>query len=89
MWSARKEFGVIGEPIFIPRVDPLNYDPNQGPLDEDDGWVMTQLYDARNHATQFVVLDAKKLDQGSVARFHLDRHIPYGFHGTFSHRVFK
>jgi all-trans-8'-apo-beta-carotenal 15,15'-oxygenase len=89
VWSARKEFGVIGEPIFIPRVDPLQHDPAQGHVDEDDGWVMTQLYDARNHLTQFVILDAKKVDQGPIARLHLDRHIPYGFHGTFSHNVFK
>lgn len=79
MWSARAEFSILGEPVFVPRPG-LN-------REEDDGWVITQLYDCKRHETQFVVLDARNLGHGPVARAKLAHHTPYGFHGTFTPEV--
>jgi len=80
VWSAREEFGTLGEPVFVPRPGPER--------DEDDGWVVSQLYDCKHHQTQFIVLDAKDLARGPVARLKLRHHTPYGFHGTFTPEVF-
>lgn len=78
-WSAKSEFGVVGEPVFVPR-QPTNRNQK---LDEDDGWVLTQLYNCKEHRTEYVVLDAKHLEKGPIARMRLKHHTPYGFHGTF------
>ena len=92
VWSAREEYGVIGEPIFVPRL-PLDKEAAEGKRssltdeEEDDGWVITQLYNCKTHKSQFIVLDAKHVDQGPVLRAHLKHHTPYGFHGTFSREV--
>eukprot|EP00012_Vannella_robusta_P007097 CAMPEP_0206194036 /NCGR_PEP_ID=MMETSP0166-20121206/6946_1 /ASSEMBLY_ACC=CAM_ASM_000260 /TAXON_ID=95228 /ORGANISM="Vannella robusta, Strain DIVA3 518/3/11/1/6" /LENGTH=501 /DNA_ID=CAMNT_0053610909 /DNA_START=69 /DNA_END=1574 /DNA_ORIENTATION=+ len=75
VWSARSESGVIGEPVFIPHPEGK---------EEDDGWVIVQMYCCKTHKTQFVLLDARDLSAGPIARIHLNYHIPYGFHGTWS-----
>lgn len=102
VWSAREEYGVIGEPIFVPR-RPLDKEGGGGgggkegkgegrrsvlsEAEEDDGWVMTQLFNCKTYQSQFVVLDAKHVDKGPLLRAKLKHHTPYGFHGTFSHEV--
>jgi len=83
VWSARQEFGIIGEPVFVPRPNTFH-----DVVQEDDGWVITQLYHPKTHHTQFVVLDASDLTKGPIARLHLVHHTPYGFHGTFCPHVF-
>jgi len=79
VWSSRDEGGVIGEPIFVPR---------QGGVEEDDGWVITQMYNARTHKTENIIFDARHVDAGPIARLKLAHHTPYGFHGTFTHELF-
>jgi all-trans-8'-apo-beta-carotenal 15,15'-oxygenase len=69
---------VAGEPIFVPRA-------SEGP--EDDGWLLTVVYDAREHRSRLVILDAADLEGEPVASAHLTHHIPLGFHGTFTKRV--
>ena len=76
--------GCIGEPVFVPR---LGWEAaTEG--NEDDGYVITQLYVPDKHLTEFVVLDAKDLEKGPIARVCLKHHIPYGFHGNFTPEVF-
>lgn len=65
---------VPGEPVFVPR------ESNCG---EDDGWVMTLVYDATRDASDLVVLPADDIGSGPVATVHLPRRVPYGFHGTW------
>lgn len=57
------------EPIFVPR---------PGASDEDDGWVMSMVYDCASDLTQLVILDAQNLKAGPVARIKLPHRIPYG-----------
>ena len=76
--------GVVGEPVFVPR---LGY-RSRTEADEDDGYVLVQLYVPETHTTEFVVLDAKWVDSGPLARIKLKHPIPYGFHGTFCPEVF-
>ena len=76
--------GVIGEPVFAPR---LGYESRtQG--DEDEGYVVVQLYNPDKHKTDFCILDAKHIENGPIARIKLKHHVPYGFHGTFTPEVF-
>ena len=77
MWSAAPK-GFVGEPVFVPR-------PNA--TAEDDGWVLTVVYDAECNRTDVVILDAKNLNSEPVARLHLKHHLPYGLHGSFTSEV--
>jgi all-trans-8'-apo-beta-carotenal 15,15'-oxygenase len=78
LWSAAPR-GFIGEPIFVER-------PNA--TDEDDGWVLTLVYDAVHHRSDVVILDARDLNRGAIARLHLKHHVPYGLHGSFTPEFF-
>ncbi len=78
LWSAAPR-GFISEPIFVER-------PNS--TDEDDGWLLTLVYDAAHHRSDVVILDARDLNRGAIARLHLKQHIPYGLHGSFTPESF-
>ena len=70
------EFGqgrVGGEPVFAPAADPKS---------EDDGYLMTYVYDANTDASSFVIMDAASMDNTPVASIELPR-IPNGFHGSW------
>lgn len=77
LWSAAPT-GFVGEPVFVPR-------PNS--LSEDDGWLLTLVFDAKRERSQIVILDAQNLAQ-PLARLHLKHHVPYGLHGTFTPECF-
>jgi carotenoid cleavage dioxygenase-like enzyme len=63
-----------GEGVFIPRTDDAA---------EDDGWVMSLVYDATTDRTDLVVLDAQDFGGEPVATVHLPSRVPYGFHGNW------
>lgn len=88
LWSAAPQ-GFVGEPVFVPRqgctADNL-YTEVIG--EEDDGWVLTLVYDAKCDRSDVVILDARNLEQGPVARLHLKHHVPYGLHGSFTPQYF-
>ncbi|MEJ5254519.1 MAG: carotenoid oxygenase family protein [Acidimicrobiales bacterium] len=50
---------------------------------EDDGWLLTFVYDRRNDTSDLVILDARALDEEPVARVHIPRRVPFGFHGNW------
>ena len=66
----------------------LNYFILPSPGEEDDGYLLVQLYHPHQHRTDFCVLDAKHVSEGPIARIKLKHHIPFGFHGTFTPEVF-
>jgi all-trans-8'-apo-beta-carotenal 15,15'-oxygenase len=65
---------IASEPVFVPR---------PGATDEDDGWAISWVYDAHEHATFAAILDGRAPQQGPVARAWFDHHIPVTFHGNF------
>lgn len=78
LWSfAPKAF--IGEPVFVPK-------PNAQA--EDEGWVLTVIYDGEHHRSDVVILDGQDLHKGPIARVHLKHHIPYGLHGSWTNEQF-
>lgn len=72
-WSAAPK-GFISEPLFVPKPDAQA---------EDDGWLLSMVYDSAHHRSEVVILDAQRVSAGPIARLHLKHHVPYGLHGTF------
>jgi carotenoid cleavage dioxygenase len=63
-----------GEAVFVPRT---------GPAAEDDGWVLSLVYDTRRDASDLVVLNARDFTGEPQAVVHLPQRVPYGFHGNW------
>ncbi len=63
-----------GEPVFVPE------SPDAA---EDEGWVLQLVYASKTHTTHLAILDARRLEDGPIARAHFDHHIPAGFHGVW------
>jgi len=73
--SVHREYGPErfgGETVFAPR---------EGAADEDDGWVLTFVTDRREATSDVVILDGRDLHE--VARVHLPRRVPTGFHAEW------
>jgi carotenoid cleavage dioxygenase len=62
------------EPVFVPRQDGV---------DEDDGWLLTLVYDATTDRSELCILDARDLTAPELARIELPQRVPYGFHGNW------
>ena len=63
-----------GEPYFVPR---------EGATAEDDGFLMTFVYDGERNASELMVLDAQDLSAQPLARVLLPARVPFGFHGSW------
>lgn len=50
---------------------------------ERDGWLLNFVTDLEDDSSEFVVLDARDITAGPVARVRLPRRIPFGFHGNW------
>ncbi len=60
------------EPVFVPHPDARA---------EDDGWVLSYVYDAGRDRSDVVILDARDFGGDPVATVRLPVRVPYGFHG--------
>jgi carotenoid cleavage dioxygenase len=75
--TTEHDFGAgraAGEGVFVPRSEAAA---------EDDGWVMSLVYDAGSDRSDLVILDAQDFAGGAVATIHLPRRVPFGFHGNW------
>ena len=63
-----------GEPVFVGR--------SSGTA-EDEGWILTTVYDATTDRSDIVILDAADISGAEVARIELPARIPHGFHGNW------
>jgi carotenoid cleavage dioxygenase len=63
-----------GEPLFVPR---------DHAAAEDDGWVLSYVYDAQRGASDLVVLHAQEMTGTPLATVHLPCRVPLGFHGNY------
>lgn len=63
-----------GEPVFVARPDAA---------EEDDGWLVTLVHDVPHESAELVVIDARDVAAGPVARVGLPQRVPYGFHGNW------
>ena len=72
---ARHDFGnrIAGEAVFIPRQARA----------EDDGYLAIFCFDPDTRASDFVLLDAARIDAEPVAVVRLPQRVPQGLHGTW------
>lgn len=63
-----------GEGVFVPR---------SGAAAEDDGWLLTYLYDSRERRSELVIVSAEDFTAPPVARVIIPTRIPFGFHGAW------
>jgi carotenoid cleavage dioxygenase-like enzyme len=66
---------VTMEPVFVPR--------SEGRA-EDDGWILSYVYDVERNLSDVVVLDARDFGGDPVATIHLPVRVPFGFHGGWA-----
>ncbi|MEW5299826.1 MAG: hypothetical protein WDW36_002801 [Sanguina aurantia] len=71
---------IAQEPIFVPRSSGSGGSGDA----EDDGWVMTMVYDATTNRSSLAILDAQRIEEGPVCSIGLTHHIPLGLHGSFT-----
>ena len=65
------DHGHVGEAVFAP-------DP--GGSAEDDGWLLTLVWDDATDGTDLCVIDARDVAAGPVARLHAPHRVSFGFH---------
>ncbi len=63
-----------GEAVFVRAADGRN---------EDEGWVLSVVYDASRDASDLVVLDATSFGGPPVATVELPARVPFGLHGSW------
>lgn len=62
------------EPVFVPK-------STAGA--EDEGWLLSYVYDQNTNTSDVVILDAQDFEGTPVATIHLPVRVPYGFHGNW------
>lgn len=62
------------EAVFVPRSDDAA---------EDDGWVLSLVYDPERDASDLLVLNASDFTGEPAAVVHLPQRVPFGFHGNW------
>jgi carotenoid cleavage dioxygenase len=50
---------------------------------EDEGWVLSVVYDEGRDGSDLVVLDGCDFSGAEVARVRLPQRVPFGFHGSW------
>ncbi len=63
-----------GESVFAPR---------PGAIAEDDGWLLTFVWDAVVKQAELLVINARDVTAKPIARVLIPERIPYGFHTTW------
>jgi carotenoid cleavage dioxygenase-like enzyme len=63
-----------GEPIFAPKPEGQN---------EEDGWVIGFVWDAKLERSECIILDAANFEAGPVARIVMPARVPFGFHSAW------
>jgi carotenoid cleavage dioxygenase len=67
--------GGAGEAVFV---------PESATSGEDEGYVLSVVYDTERGASDLLVLHAQDFTGDPVATVHLPVRVPYGFHGNWA-----
>jgi carotenoid cleavage dioxygenase len=71
--SATHDFGagrMPAEPVFVPA---------SASAREDEGWLLSYVYDAARNSSDLVILDAADFSREPVATIALPQRVPFGF----------
>ena len=50
---------------------------------EDEGFVLSYVYDESRNGSDLVILDAQRFDGPPLATVQLPQRVPFGFHGSW------
>jgi len=67
-----------GEPIFTSR------QKTQESVDEDDGYIISLLFDGKSNESELLIFDAKDIEGGPITRVPLGLSIAHGLFGCFA-----
>lgn len=67
--------GYVGEPVFVPA---------RPGGEEDEGWLITLVFDASEQRTKIVGLDARDIAAKPLFVARLKHHVPFSLHGSFA-----
>jgi carotenoid cleavage dioxygenase len=63
--------------------DELTFVPRSPDAGEDEGWLLSYVYDAAEGRSDLVILAADDFTGDPVATVHLPQRVPFGFHGNW------
>ena len=66
---------MTSEPVFVRK---------PGAAAEDEGWIMSYVYDPKRNLSDVVILDAQDFAGEPVATIRLPVRVPFGFHGGWA-----
>jgi carotenoid cleavage dioxygenase len=75
--NVEHDFGpgcATGEGVFVPA---------GARAGEDEGYVLSFVYDGRTNGSKFVILDAQDFAKPPIAEVALPQRVPFGFHGNW------
>lgn len=70
-----QSYEFCGEPMYAPR---------QGQTGEDSGYILSTLYNGKQHTSELIILKANNIQGGPLTRIPLDVTIPHGLFGCFT-----
>jgi carotenoid cleavage dioxygenase len=76
IYAAGPRFAVA-EPVFVPAREGSG---------EGEGYLLTNIFDEDRNASHLAIFDAEHIENGPIARAHLDHRVPVGFHGCWRAR---
>ena len=68
------DHGHVGENVFAPDPDGTA---------EDDGWIINSTVNSAEDTAEVVVLDARDIEAGPIARVKIPQRMPFGFHANW------
>mmetsp|Transcript_18811 Transcript_18811/g.23082 ORF Transcript_18811/g.23082 Transcript_18811/m.23082 type:complete len:666 (+) Transcript_18811:241-2238(+) len=83
-----KEYEFCGEPMFAPRKrvisDGQEEEIKEDSSKEDDGYILSVLFNGVKKESELIVFDASDIAQGPISRVSLGIAVPHGLHGCFA-----
>lgn len=71
----------VGEALFFPSTSLRGLAPSEISKErEDEGYVVTLEYNGDTHRSDLIILNARDLNAGPIARLKLKAHLPFAFH---------
>jgi carotenoid cleavage dioxygenase-like enzyme len=68
----------VAEPVFVPA--------RRGSR-EGEGYLLTNIFDEDRNASHLAIFDAEQIENGPIARAHLDHRVPVGFQGYWREEI--
>ena len=66
---------MTAEPVFVRK---------PGAVAEDEGWILSYVYDPKRDLSDVVILDAQDFAGEPIATIRLPVRVPFGFHGGWA-----